>query len=80
MGMKRGEKYQCPNPECGCEISVTKGTSSESAHLEPKCCCGEHMVLKERGRSVGAFETRVRTSDLESRPHRGGAMQQPEGL
>ena len=78
MGMKRGEKYQCPNPECGCEISVTKGTSSELAHLEPKCCCGEHMVLKERGRSSRAFETRVRTSDAEHPPQRGSAMRHPE--
>jgi len=79
MGMKRGEKYQCPNPECGCEISVTKGTSSESAHLEPKCCCGEHMTLKERSRPAG-IETRIRTADtMDYRPHQGGAMQQPEG-
>lgn len=70
MAMKRGEKYQCPNPECGCEISVTKGSSSDSAHLEPKCCCGEHMNLEKRGRNVS--ETRLRPEGTEPRVYPEG--------
>jgi hypothetical protein len=25
MALKQGEKYRCPDPNCGCEIEVTKG-------------------------------------------------------
>ena len=46
--MRNGDTYQCPNPDCGCEIRVTKGSSmpEDDAELAPKCCCGEHMVQK----------------------------------
>jgi len=52
--MKRGDRYQCPNPDCGCEITVTKGSSvpESGAELAPKCCCGEHMVQKSASSSV----------------------------
>ena len=48
MGMKKGEKYECSNPECGCEISVTKGSEAPNATLSPRCCCGEEMMPKEK--------------------------------
>ena len=52
--MRRGDTYQCPNPDCGCEITVTKGSSmpESDAELEPKCCCGEHMVQKSTSSSA----------------------------
>jgi len=25
MAFKQGEVYKCPDPQCGCEITVTKG-------------------------------------------------------
>ena len=27
MALKEGEIYQCPDPECDCEIKVTKGAA-----------------------------------------------------
>lgn len=52
--MRKGDTYQCPNPDCGCEIRVTKGSSmpEEDVELAPKCCCGEHMVQKSAPRSA----------------------------
>jgi hypothetical protein len=47
MGMKKGEKYECTNPECGCEISVVKESEAPNANRAPRCCCGEDMAPKE---------------------------------
>lgn len=44
MVLRTGEKYRCPDPECGCEIEVTKG--AEEGHdgdQNPRCCCGKEM-------------------------------------
>jgi len=39
--MQQGEKYQCTNEECGCQISVTKASQLEETQAEnPTCCCG----------------------------------------
>jgi len=27
MALQKGERYRCPDQECGCEIEVTKGTA-----------------------------------------------------
>jgi hypothetical protein len=45
MAFKTGERFKCPDPNCGCEIEVTKG-ASESCNGEqsPRCCCGRDMV------------------------------------
>jgi hypothetical protein len=48
MPMRKGEKYECTNPECGCEISVTKGSEAPEADRSPLCCCGEDMVPMKR--------------------------------
>jgi hypothetical protein len=48
--MQQGEKYQCTNEDCGCEISVTKASQIEEAEAQnPTCCCGEEMELMESG-------------------------------
>lgn len=57
--MQQGEKYQCTNDECGCQISVTKASQleDESDMQNPTCCCGEEMELMEagaRGASAGS--------------------------
>lgn len=45
MAFKKGEKYRCPDPNCGCEIEVTKGAPPTCAGKEnPRCCCGREMV------------------------------------
>ena len=47
MAFKHGEVYHCPDPNCGCELTVTKapkeGTGGDQA---PTCCCGKPMVKK----------------------------------
>lgn len=44
MPFKKGEKYKCPDENCGCEIEVTKGASPDCAGTEkPRCCCGREM-------------------------------------
>lgn len=44
MAFKKGEKYKCPDPNCGCEIEVTKGASPDCGGNEnPRCCCGREM-------------------------------------
>jgi hypothetical protein len=47
--MQQGEKYQCPNEECGCEINVTRASQLDDADQNPTCCCGEEMELVESG-------------------------------
>jgi hypothetical protein len=63
MAMKKGEKYECTNQECGCAVSVTRGSEAPGATRAPRCCCGEEMMAKETAsaRSSGGrsqeFET-----------------------
>lgn len=45
MPFKEGEVYRCPDPDCGCEIRVTKGApASCNGQSAPRCCCGRDMV------------------------------------
>ena len=41
MTMDVRQRYRCQNPDCRCEIEVTK-TSTE-AKFNPRCCCGAEM-------------------------------------
>lgn len=50
MAMEQGEKYECADPECRCQISVTRGSESERADQAPRCCCGEELILVEDAR------------------------------
>ena len=44
MALKQGETYKCPNPDCGCEIQVTKGAKNgKGGDKPPRCCCGMNM-------------------------------------
>ena len=44
MALQKGEKYRCPDPNCGCEIEGTKGAKAGSGgNLNPRCCCGKEM-------------------------------------
>jgi hypothetical protein len=44
MAFQTGEKYRCPDPECGCEIQVTKGAApGKGGNQKPRCCCGKEM-------------------------------------
>jgi hypothetical protein len=52
-----GQTYCCRNPECRCEIKVTK--NSADARFKPRCCCGADMkqpyskpVLKTLGKTL----------------------------
>ncbi len=47
MAWKEGEVYQCPNPDCGCEVTVTKGPKpGQGGDQAPTCCCGNTMQKK----------------------------------
>lgn len=47
MALKQGEIYKCPDPECGCEVTVTKDAApGKGGTLNPRCCCGHEMVKK----------------------------------
>ncbi len=38
MALKPGEVYQCPDPECGCEVTVTKAPSpGKGGNQNPRC-------------------------------------------
>ncbi len=38
MSFKKDEVYRCPDPECGCEITVTKGAApGKGGNLPPRC-------------------------------------------
>ncbi|HVT02592.1 MAG TPA: hypothetical protein VHL58_04350 [Thermoanaerobaculia bacterium] len=44
MPFKKGERYKCPDSNCGCEIEVTKGAPASCNGTEkPRCCCGREM-------------------------------------
>lgn len=44
MALQKGERYRCPDPDCGCEIEVTKGAApGKGGDLPPRCCCGKEM-------------------------------------
>jgi hypothetical protein len=44
MAFVEGEVYRCPDPDCGCEITVTKGAAPGHGGDEaPTCCCGLPM-------------------------------------
>jgi hypothetical protein len=45
MALKQGEVYRCPDPECGCEITVSKGAAlGKGGNQNPRCYCGKEMV------------------------------------
>ena len=39
--MLMGQRYRCPNVECGAEIEVKK--ASIEGRSNPRCCCGAEM-------------------------------------
>lgn len=47
MAFKQGEIYKCPDPNCGCELTVTKAAPPTcSGTQNPTCCCGKEMKRK----------------------------------
>jgi len=63
MAMKKGDKFECTNSECGCEINVTKASKAPNASRSPRCCCGEEMMLPKesmKGASAGAGRSQDR--------------------
>lgn len=47
MPFRKGEVYKCPDENCGCELTVTKGAPrSCEGNQNPTCCCGKTMVKK----------------------------------
>ncbi|MGN6592348.1 MAG: hypothetical protein ACTHJX_05545 [Terriglobales bacterium] len=51
MAMEAGERYTCSNPDCGCEIEVTRGANEGAGgDQNPRCCCGREMHPSTRER------------------------------
>lgn len=47
MAWQQGEVYQCADPNCGCEVTVTKGAKpGQGGNQPPTCCCGKPMQKK----------------------------------
>ncbi len=45
MALKQDEVYRCPDPDCGCEVTVTKGVApGKGGNQNPCCSCGKKMV------------------------------------
>lgn len=45
MPFREGEVFRCPDPACGCEVTVTKGAPPTcEGDLNPTCCCGKTMA------------------------------------
>lgn len=58
MALKKGETYQCPDEDCGCEITVTKSSKPAGGGDDPpRCCCGSEMEMTEERRQ-GRGESR----------------------
>lgn len=44
VALQEGEQYRCPDPGCGCEVTVTKGAAeTDTGEQAPRCCCGHSM-------------------------------------
>jgi hypothetical protein len=44
MPFQKGDRYRCSDPNCGCEIEVTKGAKpGAGGNQNPRCCCGKEM-------------------------------------
>ncbi len=47
MAFKQGEVYRCPDPDCGCEVTVTqRAAAGKGGSQNPRCYCGKEMVKK----------------------------------
>jgi len=47
MAFREGQIYRCPDPACGCEVTVTvtKGAPPDCpGTAKPTCCCGKKMT------------------------------------
>jgi len=61
MALQAGERYRCPEPNCGCEIHVIKGAQPGSGgDLSPRCCCGKAMQRVSFPACTAAAMTAVR--------------------
>jgi len=44
MGWKQGDVFKCPDPNCACEVTVSKAPKpGMGGDQPPTCCCGKRM-------------------------------------
>lgn len=43
MSFQEGDRYACPDPSCGCEVTVTKSAQRHDAGDQAPTCCGHAM-------------------------------------
>lgn len=44
MAFREGQVYRCPEPSCGCEVTVTKGAPPDCAGDQSPTCCRGHVM------------------------------------
>lgn len=56
MTMRKGERYACEDPACGCEIEVVRSATPDAratmemrAGEHPRCTCGHEMQPLDGG-------------------------------
>jgi len=47
MTWEEGEVYVCPLPDCGCEVTVTKGPGAGEEETQPPTCARGHKMVKK---------------------------------
>lgn len=46
MALRQGEVYRCPDPNCGCEVTVTRGAVEGCRGDQNPTCCSGHTMTK----------------------------------
>lgn len=44
MALREGEVYRCPDPACGCEVTVTRSAVEGCAGRQNPTCCSGHPM------------------------------------
>jgi hypothetical protein len=46
MALQEGEVYRCPDPQCGCEVTVTRSAAPGCPGDRNPTCCQGHVMEK----------------------------------
>ena len=44
MKWKKGQVYECPEANCGCEVTVTEAPAPGKGGAQAPTCCGGHVM------------------------------------
>jgi hypothetical protein len=58
MKANTGDRYQCTDPDCGCEVEIVTPCSADMEEVDedsnPSCFCGAGMQRSERSSAAPA--------------------------